>query len=124
MNWKNMKIGTKLTLGFGMILILLILISGSFREIDHVGHEAVLNGQENEFLLEKEIDHLKWMAQLSDLFLKDEVTSLRVQTDDHKCGFGKWLYGEMAQKIVFENKELEVLMDSIKEPHKKLHESA
>jgi len=128
MSWKKMGIGTKLSVGFGVVLLLLVLISGysylRLRGINHAGKEAVELGEANEFLLEKEIDHLKWMTKLSDLFLKEDVKTVQVQTDDHKCGFGKWLYGQEAKHMAAKDSEMAALMASIKEPHRKLHDSA
>ncbi len=128
MNWKDLRIGKKLGAGFGVVLLLLALIGGySYYGLTHVGHlanEAEENEHANEFILLKEIDHLKWMAKLSDLFLKEEVTTVMVQTDDHKCGFGKWLYGEDIKNMMAHDKELATLVEAIKEPHRKLHESA
>lgn len=128
MKWKDMKIGTKITLGFGAILFLLIIISGysyfNFKKIARITHETMALKDEKDFLLEKEIDHLKWSAKLSDLFLKDGVNSLAVETDDHKCGFGKWLHGDLAKAAAAKDREFSLLLASIKEPHRKLHESA
>ena len=28
------------------------------------------------------------------MFADEKITTLNFETDDHKCGFGKWLYGE------------------------------
>ena len=98
MQWKNLKIGTKLSLGFGSIIILLLIVSANsyrnFHETKTYVDQALLQEERKGFLLEKEIDHLKWMGTLSDLFLKDEVCSVQVETDDHKCGLGKWLYSD------------------------------
>ena len=103
MRWKNMKIGMKLGMGFGVVLVLLMIISGysylGFSKVDHLTHEVVVYGEGNEFMLEKQIDHLNWVATLSDLIFKDSVTSVQLETDDHKCGFGKWLYGEDVKKL-------------------------
>jgi len=128
MKWRNMKIGTKLTFGFGIVLILLVAISGysilRFIETKNLSFDAARDQKNFAFMLAKEIDHLKWMAAVSDLFLKDELTSLTVQTDDHKCGLGKWLYGEEAKKLAEEDKEFAGLLEELKEPHSRLHESA
>jgi len=128
MNWKNMKIGMKLSMGFGIVLVLLLAISGysylGFSKVDHLVHEAVELGEGNEFMLEKQIDHLNWVNKLSDLIFKDSVTSVQLETDDHKCGFGKWLYGEDVKKLTAKDEGLASLLDEIKAPHRQLHESA
>ncbi len=66
--FKNLKIGKKLGLGFGVVLLLLLIVSGynysSFTSIDEkTGHaQAASNNQA--FAIAKEVDHLKWMAKL------------------------------------------------------------
>jgi len=73
MSWKNLKIGKKLSIGFGAIIVLLVFLSifnyRSFNSIkDNVSlvEEANLNTQ---FMIEKEVDHLTWLSGLSNLFL-------------------------------------------------------
>jgi methyl-accepting chemotaxis protein len=52
------------------------------------------------------------------------VTTLNVQTDDHKCGFGEWLYGEGRKEAELMVPELKKLLLAIEKPHYLLHESA
>ena len=98
MKMQDMKIGVKLSIGFGIILLLLIIISvyniNRFLEAKAISNTTSENEKNYAFMLSKEIDHLNWMSAVTDLFLKEDVTSLNVQTDDHKCGLGQWLYGE------------------------------
>jgi methyl-accepting chemotaxis protein len=75
------------------------------------------------YLAEKEVDHLSWMAKISTLFLANQK-ELLITTDDHKCDFGKWLHGEGASKAASLDPELSSLIEAIKEPHKRLHDSA
>ncbi len=53
-----------------------------------------------------------------------KVTKLEVETDDHQCGLGKWLYSDQrkeAEKLI---PSLVPLLKKIEEPHRVLHESA
>ncbi|MBI9074966.1 MAG: CZB domain-containing protein [Desulfatibacillum sp.] len=75
------------------------------------------------YISAREVDHLKWAATINDLFLENRGT-LDIITDDHQCALGKWLYGEEAQKAVKRNPTLGPLLEALKEPHRKLHESA
>ncbi|MBL4901550.1 MAG: CZB domain-containing protein [Desulfocapsa sp.] len=75
-----------------------------------------------EFLLQKEIDHLKWFNQIQDYFLHNH-SELDIQTDHRKCKLGMVLYGEKGKEIAAYDPELARLIEELKEPHKKLHAS-
>ena len=126
--FKNLKIGKKLGLGFGVVLLLLLVVSGynftSFTDIGEKSELAQTACGNQAFSIEKEVDHLKWMAQLSDLFLNDDVTEVTVQTDDHKCGLGKWLYSEETRQQANSDPALAAILERMKEPHNRLHASA
>ena len=128
MNWKQITIGKKIAIGSGVILILLAVIGFlSYSGVDNIVRNAreVIRGNELDGILaQKEVDHLNWANKVNDLLTNDTVTKLEVQTDDHKCGFGEWLYGEgriQAETLV---PSLASLLKEIEEPHRKLHESA
>lgn len=128
MNWKSMTIGEKMSVGFGLVLALFVIVSSycyiRFRIVDHLAHEVFEQNKRNTFLLSKEIDHLKWVEHLSDLFLREEVTALDIETDDHQCSLGKWLYSAETEAIARQNHVLASRLDAIKGPHHTLHESA
>jgi len=124
----NMKIGTKLGLGFGVILALLVIYSAtnfvSFDDMSGLSHKAQEQCQNQAFAVEKECDHLKWMAELSDLFLNDEISQVTVQTDDHQCGLGKWMYSEEVTQMRSSDPDLDRILKQLEEPHHRLHASA
>ena len=75
-------------------------------------------------MVQKEVDHLNWANKVNALLTDDTVTTLDVQTDDHKCAFGEWLYGDgraEAERLV---PELAGLLKEIEQPHLDLHSSA
>jgi methyl-accepting chemotaxis protein len=98
MKWKDLKISTKLSIGFGSLIVLLIIISSlsflGFAKIKKANQELVQKTNNELFILEKKSDHLVWASKISDLFLRNDVTELKVETDHTKCGFGKWLYSK------------------------------
>ncbi|MFO7749538.1 MAG: methyl-accepting chemotaxis protein [Desulfobacteraceae bacterium] len=75
------------------------------------------------FLIEKEVDHLKWSDEIKDLFIKN-LPGLDVETNDHQCGMGRFLYGEEGKRVAAEDPELARLLQAIKAPHAELHASA
>ncbi|MGA1868845.1 MAG: methyl-accepting chemotaxis protein [bacterium] len=126
--FKNMRLSAKLGCGFGVILVLLTLIGGmcyvNFRSVDHLAHEVVEHDHLQAEILQRIIDHVRWMGRVNNMFADDKVTSLDVETDDRKCGFGQWLYGEDAREIAAEDPEIARLLREVEEPHHRLHASA
>lgn len=128
MEMKKMTFGQKIGIGFGIMLILVAVIGAlSFKGVGGIVSNAkiVIEGNElDRILSEKEIDHLVWANEVNALLTDDTVTALEIETDDHKCGFGKWLFGEereYAEELV---PSLAPLLKEIEEPHRQLHESA
>ena len=128
MNWEKMSVAWKMAVGFGGCIILISVVAVlnyySLNRIQNLSKKAETSSNDYAFLLEKEIDHLKWIANISELFLNDEVNELSVETDDHKCGLGRWLYGEGAKAMAAHSKENSDLIAAIKNPHERLHRSA
>ena len=128
MNWKNLTIGKKVGVGFGIILALLSVVGLlSYTGVSGIvgNAEQVIDGNKLDGMLaQREVDHLNWVNKVNALLTDDAVTQLKVQTDHKKCGFGKWLYGEertAAEKLV---PSLAPLLKAIEEPHEHLHQSA
>ena len=128
MNWRDLTISKKIGLGFFVILLLLGVVGClSYFGVSGIVQHAriVIDGNKLDGMLaQKEVDHLNWVSKVNALLTDDKVTKLAVQTDDHKCGFGKWLYGEerkTAEKLV---PSLAPVFKRIEEPHRHLHESA
>ena len=64
---------------------------------------VILGNQLDGTLAQKEVDHLNWAQQVTELLTNDDVSTLQVETDHQKCSFGKWLYGDQrleAEKLV------------------------
>ena len=128
MKWKDINISMKLTIGFGGILVLLILVSSlsliGFSKIKKANQELIQKKDSELFLTEKEIDHLGFVSKIKDLFLDEEVTTLNVKTDHTQCSLGKWIYGEETKKMAQNNTQFAALLNKIKDPHEQLHQSA
>jgi methyl-accepting chemotaxis protein len=128
MNWKNLTIGKKIILGYSIILLLLLVLG----VINYLGvgtivrnaNEVIKGNSLNALITQKEVDHLNWSSQVNALLNDSKVTKLEVETDDHQCGLGKWLYSDQrkeAEKLI---PSLVPLLKKIEEPHRVLHESA
>ena len=128
MNWKNLTIGKKIAVGFGVVLTLLTVVGFlSYSGVGSIVHNAgeVIDGNKLDGnLAQKEVDHLNWANKVNALLTDEKVTTLNVETDDHKCGFGKWFFGEGRKEAETLVPSLAPLLREIEEPHRKLHESA
>ncbi|TLX72161.1 HAMP domain-containing protein [Labilibacter sediminis] len=128
MNWNNLKLGKKFSLAFGIIIVLMV-VSGywAINGIGDIVFDAgeVIDGNKLRTELEdKYVDHLLWAQNLNKLLTDETVTTLNVETDHHKCAFGKWYYGEgrsHAEKLV---PELAEVFEEFEKPHEHLHHSA
>lgn len=124
---KKMTIGKKIGLGFGGVLFLLLILSFisifGIERIEGNAGEVIQGGQLNTELAQREVDHLNWAEKISGVLLNGG-TELGVEVDPHKCGFGKWYYGEGREKAEKFLPSLKSSIAEIEEPHKKLHESA
>jgi methyl-accepting chemotaxis protein len=82
------------------------------------------NNHIKQLLTEKEVDHLNWAQKVNALFTDDQVNELTVETDDHKCSLGMWLYGlerQHAEELV---PELTRHLKQLEKSHAELHSSA
>lgn len=128
MTWKNMAIGKKMTIGFAVILVLL----GAVGLMCHQGISGIMkNAGEiidghrfDRLLAQKEVDHLAWAGKISAAFADSSLTKLEVETDDHKCALGQWLYGDERKDAERTLPSLAPILKEMEEPHRILHQSA
>lgn len=127
MNLKNMTIGKKIGAGFGLVIILLIILGGlSFMGVGGIVNNAgeVIDGNKLDGnLAQKEVDHLNWVNKVNALLTDEKVTRLEVETDHTKCGFGKWFHSEERRQAEHLVPELVPILKEIEGPHEALHKS-
>ena len=128
MNYKDLKISTKLYSGFGIILLLIVLILifilTAFKGI-HENYEASnKNSRWVEFFNGIVHDHQKWESELSSTFIHEDIVHVTVQLDPKKCNFGKFIYGEEGERFINEFPEYKDKWAKLIDVHKKLHNSA
>ena len=128
MNWQMLTIGKRIGFGFGIVLLLLIVVGFlAFSGVGGIVKNAseVIDGKALDGILaQKEVDHLNWAGAVNELISNEAVHQLNVQTDHTQCAFGVWLYGEgrkNAERLV---PALSSLLKEIEGPHRALHESA
>jgi methyl-accepting chemotaxis protein len=128
MKWKNLKLGKKLSLAFGSLIVLLMLITLFVQ----IGLKKI--GDDNNIIryivhlqtdvYQGYIDEINWSRKINNLFLDDNITELIVETDPHKCEFGQWYYSQNRTDAEKMMPELKKIFMEIEEPHKLMHESA
>ncbi len=128
MTWQNIRLSGKFAIGFGLVLLLLSLVAGwSILGVGNIvgdAEEVIAGNALRAEMIQREVDHLEWANQVNALITNDQITKLEVQTDPHKCGFGKWYYGEGRQHAEALVPELKPILAQIEKPHRHLHESA
>jgi methyl-accepting chemotaxis protein len=128
MNWKNLSIKGKLGVGFGLILVLLMIVAGwSMLGIGGIVGNAgeVIDGNKlKASIVQREVDHLIWAGKLNALLTDEQVTELNVQTDPQKCALGKWYYGDERRAAEALVPAIKPLLAEIEEHHNALHASA
>jgi len=128
MKIRNMKVGTRISLGFGAVIIILGLLgTWSYLGIGSILHNAdmIITGNRlDSTLAQREVDHLNWAKALTELLTNDEISTLSVEKDHTQCDFGKWLYGEdrvAAESLV---PSLAPLLKGIEVSHENVHATA
>ncbi len=126
--FKKLTIGKQIALGFSIVLVLLAVIGlTSFTGVSGIINNAVsmITGEEIKAeMSQREIDHLNWASGLTKFMNDPNVKELTIQIDDHKCGLGKWLYGEGRKHAETVVPTLTPLLKAMEKPHKSIHQSA
>ena len=118
----------RLTVGTSIIAAILV-VTGAYnyfgvgRVVLH-GTEVISGHKLDAELAQREVDHLMWVNKVRDFLDNEQAGQLEVETDHHKCGFGKWYYGEGRKEAEQLVPELAPLLAGIEKPHQSLHESA
>jgi methyl-accepting chemotaxis protein len=128
MNFRNLTIGQKTTAGFGAILAL-VIISGllnlsGISTIVKKAEEVIEGNKLDGILSQKVVDHLSWTNKLTSALINPQTTKVEVETDDHKCALGQWLYGEGRKQAEAMAPSLAPLFKALEAPHAHLHQTA
>ncbi len=124
----NMTIGRQISMGFSALLIIFLVVAVvTPRDINQIISNAGKIIQSNRLdarLAEIEIEHLNWVTKLDAYLTDPAITILNIETDDHKCAFGKWLYGSGRRQAEHFEPSLAPLFSKIEIAHAALHKTA
>ena len=125
---KNLTFGKKIGFGFAAILLCLVVLGVmsylNLTKVDVSSKDAISVSDLSFNFLAKENDHLNWVLAVQKHIINDSGHALSVQTDPHKCAFGKWYYSPEREQAEHAVPELKGLFTSIEKHHNCLHESA
>lgn len=125
---KGMTVGKKIGSGFATVLAMLFIVGflcySGIGGIIKNAEMAIRGNKLDAMLTQREVDHLNWAGKVTALLTDGKSAKLEVETDDHKCAFGQWLYGEERKEAERQVPALAAIFKEIEEPHRRLHESA
>lgn len=128
MAWKDLSFRIKLMIGFGSLVVLMIISSLlSIVGISHVYENReplVYSVSASKQIAQRMSDHYIWVNKMYSALVDEEKKQLEVVTDDHLCKLGQWLYGKDREDFEKRMPETADLFKSLEAPHHMLHESA
>jgi methyl-accepting chemotaxis protein len=128
MNWKNVSIGKKIVVGWGLALlavagIVILCFLGIGRLVKDT-QVVIKSNKLDGMLAQREVEHLQWAGKLSAFLLSGKAGKLDLQTNDHKCPLGAWLYGEGRKDAERQVPEIAPVLREMEKPHRLLHQAA
>jgi methyl-accepting chemotaxis protein len=127
MNWKNWSIGIKISVSFGLAALMLAVIAGvgllKLSQVSVDVDQSLAFNSLNTNLAKRESDHMHFLQKISMFFQDASIQTLDLETDDHKCKLGQWLYGEGRKQAEQQSPALVSLLKELEAPHSLLHAS-
>ncbi len=124
---KNIKLSTKLWSLSGLLAIAVLLVAlnsiWTVNTILRANNDYIDTTEFDDFIMEREIDHLNWISSIKDIFV-ERLDHTDVQLDHTQCKLAPLLYGAKGKELISKHPELKSSLEAIIEPHKHLHESA
>ena len=124
----NLKLSTKISLGFASVLGLMLVTAGwGIFGITHLHDDSVFVVETDNIrtaLATHELEHFIWVNDLTAFAYDEHVHEFDGELDHTKCAFGRWLYGEGRARAAHLHPELDSLIKAAEAPHEALHASA
>jgi len=128
MTWKNVTIGKKIVVGWGLALLavagIIILCFLSIGRLVKDAEGMIKVNRLDGMLAQREVDHLQWVGKLSEFLINGKAGKLDLETDEHKCPLGVWLQSTDRKEWERIIPEIAPVLKEMEEPHRLLHQSA
>ncbi|TNE72967.1 hypothetical protein EP331_05880 [bacterium] len=125
--WSAISLRSKILLSvLSILFIISVYVSITLYRLYLIEDEAeqlLVQQKVNNQLTNIEVSHLSWLNGLNNYLLQDAGTDLTIELDHTKCLMGKFLAGQ-SKELIQRIPEAAVLINSLKEPHERLHRSA
>ncbi len=125
---KGFKLSTKLVLGFGFVILLIIALSIiSLINITSIIKSHLKSERLNEHaksFIETQVAHYKWSDDVKDYIFREDVKELDVIFDGRECILGRYIYDDEISAELEKFPVVHKLIEEMKEPHLKLHQTA
>ncbi|MDP4530415.1 methyl-accepting chemotaxis protein [Alkalimonas delamerensis] len=124
---KAFSVGKKLTLSFGLLAVLMVVVAVVVQLAQNTMNAARSAAAEKRELsilqMQREIDHLNWANELASSMLLQQP--FRGQLEPTQCNFGRWYDAFRASEAyTTASPELKRALDAMDRPHRELHASA
>lgn len=125
---KNYNFKFKLSVGFGIIIFMILSMVGiTLNNISRILDTSEMINKKNTIrdgIGNSLYAHYKWVNSLSYILItKPGTTSLDIEKDFKKCSFGKWLQSDTKSMAVELVPELGKMISDVEVSHQKMHES-
>ncbi len=109
MAWKDVKVGYKISFGFSIVIIALLVFSIlSYTTIVRIdkAEDELSHSLEILFAVEDaKLAHLNFIMAIQNHVMSKETTNLNLERDFKACDFGKWFYAELEEAKRNKNSE-------------------
>jgi len=123
--WNNLKIATKLSLGFGVILAIIATIAViSFLNRIHYQRETEQQVQYHEYretFLKTRADHYNWLTAVAVATFQDNLAASSVYTDNTACPFSQWLASDSRANFEKTFPAQKPLLEKLEQSHTAVH---
>ena len=128
MRWRNLRIGRKIGIGFGLVLALLgsLAISNyiSVQRIHSSAEQVLDSGELIHTLMMREIDHLLWVDNLRTILDSQGPSEVELELDPDRCRLGQWLNSEERRQLEELSPSVMAALAELDVHHRRMHESA